>query len=104
MTIRFIDFVESHDDCFERLLQVGHVTASAWVLNPDASKTLLTHHRKLNKWLQLGGHADGDTNVLNVATREVMEESGISLAQAPVPALARPRRSSVEPAAPAVLA
>lgn len=70
--------VEAHDDCFERSCLPGHVTASAWVLSPDGRHCLLTHHRKLGRWLQLGGHADGDGDVRRVALREVREESGMA--------------------------
>ena len=72
-----IDFVKRNEQCFERDLQHGHITASAWLLNKTGDKALLTHHKKLNKWIQLGGHCDGDPNVLNVAIREVQEESDI---------------------------
>jgi 8-oxo-dGTP pyrophosphatase MutT (NUDIX family) len=75
---RFIDFVSTQADCFERELAGGHVTGSAWVVNSDQTHVLLTHHRKLNKWLQLGGHADGDPDVFAVALREVWEESGLA--------------------------
>lgn len=77
MLRRYLSFVKTHEDCFERSLQIGHVTGSAWVVNKAGTHTLLTHHKKLNKWLQLGGHADGDADVLRVAKREVAEESGI---------------------------
>lgn len=53
------------------------MTGSAWLLNPDGTKVLLTHHKKLNRWLQFGGHSDGESNTWNVALREVTEESGI---------------------------
>ena len=56
----------------------GHVTASAWVFDRSRTRVLLTHHVKLGRWLQLGGHADGDTDVLSVAIREVLEESGLT--------------------------
>jgi len=78
MIARFIAFVESHEDCFERSLAEGHVTGSAWVVNRAGTHVLLTHHKKLNRWLQLGGHADGDTDTLRVAMREVEEESGLT--------------------------
>ena len=66
-----------HDDAFMRHHLPGHITGSAWVINPNRSKVLLHHHKKLNKWLQPGGHADGDSNVLQVALRELEEETGI---------------------------
>lgn len=75
---RFREFVLSHSRCFERGLKVGHVTASAWLVNEAGTHVLLTHHRKLNRWLQLGGHADGDADVLRVAVREAKEESGLT--------------------------
>lgn len=70
--------VESQRDCFERSCVPGHVTASAWLLSPDGERFLLTHHRKLDRWLQLGGHADGDPDVAAVALREAREESGLT--------------------------
>ena len=76
-TTRFILFVENYPDCFERSLQIGHVTGSAWIVNQANSHALFTHHRKLGRWLQLGGHADGEANVQNVALREAREESGL---------------------------
>lgn len=75
---QMIAFVRRHPDCFERSLAIGHVTGSAWILSADGSRALLSHHRKLNKWLQLGGHADGDADVLRVALREAQEESGLT--------------------------
>ncbi len=74
---RVIDFVRREPGCFSRYTSEGHITGSAWVVNQDGTRTLLTHHRKLNKWLQLGGHADGNPNVLEVAIDEAREESGI---------------------------
>lgn len=71
------EFVLANTDCFERRLLCGHVTGSAWLVSEDNASVLLTHHKKLDRWLQLGGHADGDSNILNVALREAEEESGI---------------------------
>jgi hypothetical protein len=62
-----LDFLAQYTDAFERSLEVGHITASAWLVNNDNTKALLTHHRKLNMWVQLGGHCDGNTNPLAVA-------------------------------------
>ena len=78
MTRETIEFVQSHPDCLERSCVPGHLTGSAWVVTPDRLRTLLTHHLKLDKWLQLGGHADGDGNLLAVALREAREESGLT--------------------------
>jgi len=69
--------VGSRPDCFLRSCLPGHVTASAWILSRDQRRFLLTHHRKLGRWLQLGGHADGETQVASVAVREADEESGL---------------------------
>lgn len=71
-------FIESTPDCFQRWYQSGHMTGSAWLINPAGDKALLTLHRKLGRWLQTGGHADGDANLLRVALREATEESGIN--------------------------
>ncbi len=76
---RMKEFVSQHPDCFDRSLKIGHITGSAWVLDADESHVLLTHHRKLNKWLQLGGHADGEGDVRQVALREAIEESGLEI-------------------------
>lgn len=75
---QFAAFVRQYPDCFERSLAIGHVTGSAWVVNAAGSHVLLTHHRKLDRWLQLGGHADGCADVLAVALKEVEEESGLT--------------------------
>ena len=71
-------FVRANPDCFERANREGHVTGSAWIVSADRSQYLLTHHRKLGRWLQLGGHADGDPDPVRVALREAREESGMS--------------------------
>lgn len=63
--------------CFTRSAFPAHFTGSALVLSSDGSRALLHHHRKLGRWLQFGGHCDGDEDVLRVARREAQEESGI---------------------------
>jgi 8-oxo-dGTP pyrophosphatase MutT (NUDIX family) len=78
MTAATIGFVEAHPDCLLRSCVPGHLTGSAWIVNADRTRTLLTHHHKLDKWLQLGGHADGDGDLLAVALREAREESGLT--------------------------
>lgn len=73
----FAGFAARHADAAERGLQIGHLTGSAWLVDADGARVLLTHHRKLNRWLQLGGHADGDVDLARVALREAEEESGL---------------------------
>ena len=75
---QFLDFVEQHEDCAERSLKSGHLTASACVLDDSGAQMLLIEHRKLDQWLQPGGHADGDLDLLAVALREVEEETGVT--------------------------
>lgn len=76
---RITAFVKANENCFSRELLTGHITGSAWILDATGERALLTHHRKLNIWVQLGGHADGDADVQRVAEREAEEESGIAL-------------------------
>lgn len=75
---RFERFLSSGVNVFHRTRPDGHFTASCWLVSPDRASVLLTHHRKLDRWLQLGGHADGDTDLARVAQREAEEESGIA--------------------------
>ncbi len=74
----FTGFARSHPDCCQRTHPPGHFTGSAWLVSKDGARVLLTHHRKLDRWLQLGGHADGDADLARVALREAEEESGLS--------------------------
>lgn len=74
---RIKKFVRANVDCFKRSNKEGHITGSAWLVNSAGTHVLLTHHKKLNLWLQLGGHSDGDPNPLSVALREAKEESGL---------------------------
>ena len=80
--LQMIEFINQNPDCFERSLLIGHVTGSAWIVDKSQQFTLLTHHRKLDKWFQTGGHCDGDSDVLNVAIKEAMEETGLTDIQA----------------------
>jgi 8-oxo-dGTP pyrophosphatase MutT (NUDIX family) len=74
---QFREFALAHRDCFERACAPGHFTGSAWLVDSAGERVLLTHHRKLDRWLQLGGHADGDADLARVALREAGEESGL---------------------------
>lgn len=73
----FARFLASGPDVFRRDHGAGHFTGSAWLVSADGERVLLTHHRKLERWLQLGGHADGDADLARVALREAQEESGL---------------------------
>ena len=78
VAITMLSFIENHRNHFSRTNHHGHFTGSAWIINPDKSKILMTHHKKIGKWLQLGGHADGESDLLKVSQREDIEESGIN--------------------------
>lgn len=66
------------DRAFGRDPHIGHVTASAFVVNQDRTEVLMMHHAKLDRWLQMGGHCDGNPNVLAAALREAREETGLA--------------------------
>ncbi len=71
-------FVLANHDCFHCDHWPGHVTGSAWVVNPARDHVLLLHHRKHDQWFQPGGHADGDADIVTVALRETAEETGLA--------------------------
>jgi 8-oxo-dGTP pyrophosphatase MutT (NUDIX family) len=73
-----IAFLDEAERPFDRDYEPGHFTGSSWLVSADGQNVLLTHHRKLNRWLQLGGHADGDSDLAAVALREAHEESGLA--------------------------
>ncbi len=75
---QMVDFVDTHPDALLRSCVTGHLTGSAFVINHSGSHALLLLHTKLGKWLQPGGHADGDGNLVHVAWREATEETGIA--------------------------
>lgn len=78
MADRMVAFVEAEPTCLWRHCRPGHLTGSAWIVDRERRHVLLTHHRKLDRWLQLGGHADGDPDLRAVALREAREESGLA--------------------------
>ena len=76
--VLILEWIKNNENAFSRDNLVAHMTASAWVVNKDRSKVLMVYHNIYNSWSWLGGHADGETDLLSVAIREVKEEAGIS--------------------------
>ena len=73
-----LNWIKNEKDAFLRENKIAHITASAWVVNKDRSNVLMVYHNIYHSWSWLGGHADGETDLLAVALREVKEEAGIS--------------------------
>ena len=73
-----LDWIRNNENAFSRENTVAHMTASAWVVNRERTRVLMVYHNIYNSWSWLGGHADGETDLLSVAIREVKEEAGIS--------------------------
>ena len=74
---RILQFVDAHDDALHRSCRSGHLTGSALVVDAAGERIVVLHHRKLGRWLQPGGHCDGDANLAAVALREATEETGM---------------------------
>ena len=74
----FHTLLDDAQNPFQRERLAGHFTASCWLVSADGARVLLTHHRKLGLWLQLGGHADGQRELSAAALREAEEESGLA--------------------------
>lgn len=72
-----VEFIDRNEECASRRLSIGHLTGSAWIVNPEMSHALLTHHRRLDLWVQLGGHVEEDADMLAASWREAREESGL---------------------------
>ncbi|HBS62504.1 MAG TPA: NUDIX hydrolase [Stenotrophomonas sp.] len=78
LAAEFGTVLDDPENPFLRERLSGHFTGSAWLVSADGERVLLTHHRKLDRWLQLGGHADGERDLSQVALKEAEEESGLS--------------------------
>lgn len=78
MLAEYAPFIAAHPDCLWRTCLAGHLTASVWIVDTARMRTLLTHHRKLDRWLQLGGHVDGEADLAAAALCEAHEESGLT--------------------------
>ncbi len=75
--ILILRYLAEHPGCFSREDPVAHMTASAWVVNPARDRVLMVYHKIYDSWSWTGGHADGETDLLSVALREVTEETGV---------------------------
>ena len=84
---RFVELLGSHHDALDRTCRPGHLTASALVVEPASLRVLVLWHNKAQRWLQPGGHADGDGNLAHVALREATEETGIAGLRVVAPAV-----------------
>lgn len=73
-----LEFINRENECFERNNWNGHFTGSAWIVDDTRNWVLMTKHLQLNMWLQLGGHAEGNSNLFKVALKEAIEESGLT--------------------------
>lgn len=72
-----LSLLDTFDDIYTRNNPIAHMTASAWVVSKDRKKVLMAYHNLYDSWAWLGGHCDGDEDLLHVALREVREESGL---------------------------
>ena len=72
-----LKYMDTFDDVLTRNNEFGHFTASAWVVNKERTKVLMIYHNIYKSWAWTGGHADGDSDLLAVAIREVKEETGV---------------------------
>ena len=73
----FLKYLKTFDNYLSRENEYGHMTSSAFVLNKERTKIIMIHHNLYNSWGWMGGHADGDSDLLHVAIKEAQEESGL---------------------------
>lgn len=72
-----LKYMDTFDDVFTRDNDIGHFTASCWIVNKEKTKVLMVYHNIYNSWSWAGGHADGDNNLLQVSLKEAKEETGL---------------------------
>lgn len=72
-----LQYLNTFDDVLTRKNEFGHFTASAWVVNKEKTKVLMIYHNIYKSWAWTGGHADGESNLLDTAIRELKEETGV---------------------------
>ncbi len=75
--LQILNLLENHSNALDRNCRPGHLTGSSLIIRPEDSRVLVLFHAKLQRWLQPGGHADGDGDMARVALREAIEETGI---------------------------
>lgn len=75
--IRILHFLDTNEDAFERTNMTAHMTASAWAVNAAHDRVLMIYHKIYDSWSWTGGHADGETDMLTLAMRELREETGV---------------------------
>lgn len=76
---QFLYFLDTFDDILTRKNVIGHITSSGFVINEDFNRTLVVKHNIMDGYIFPGGHADGNENLLEVAEKEVLEETGIQV-------------------------
>lgn len=72
-----LKYIDTFEDVLTRNNEFGHFTASSWVVNKERTKVLMIYHNIYKSWAWTGGHADGETNLLETAVRELKEETGV---------------------------
>ena len=72
-----LKYMDTFEDTLTRNNEFGHFTASAWIVNKERTKVLMIYHNIYKSWAWTGGHADGESDLLSVAVREVKEETGV---------------------------
>ncbi len=85
--VEMLAFIDAHPDALHRSCVIGHLTGSALIVDPSTRHVLLLFHAKVQRWLQSGGHADGDGNLAHVALREAQEETAIDGLSVVTPAI-----------------
>lgn len=100
---KFFELTALDPGALDRATTPGHLTGSALVFNHDATQTLLLFHTKLQRWLQPGGHADGEANLARVALKEATEETGIERLEIVDPAIDLDIHNVARPGAPEIL-
>lgn len=78
---QMLQFIQDNDNYLERDNKIAHFTTSIWTVNKDRTKTLMVYHNIYNSWSWIGGHADGNENLCEVALRELQEETGVKNAR-----------------------